>query len=66
MSSRDQNHKEMQQNVITIAQNCKLYIVCKEARSISRWVCVKIIQENKHRKKVETARLLMFSTLIQR
>ena len=66
MSSRDQNHKEMQQNVITIAQNCELYIVYKEARSISRWVCVKIIQENKHRKKVKTARLLIFSTLIQR
>ena len=65
MSSRDKNHKEMQQNGYYNSPkpkpvSCTLYVK-KHDRSVGG------IQENKHRKKVKAARFVkMFSTLIQR
>lgn len=59
--------KKDKRSAITIAVYYKLYIVCNEARSIGRWFCLRErFQEKQKQKKIKTARLQIFPTLIPR
>jgi len=59
--------KKDKRSAITTAVYHKLYIVCNEARSIGRWFCLRErFQEKQKQKKIKTARLQIFPTLIPR